>query len=753
MVTRSYPIEYPVSSGGAHDTLDAIDFPAVWRVLWRRKWLIFAVVFVLTAITAVTLMLLTPTYNAVGYVMVDPGQTKIVDAIEAVVSGSSADASAVQSEVQVLQSRILAQRVISKLQLDKDPEFNASLRPPGLLDPVLVPVKTAINAGKQWLISTLTGNPPSQNNEDPAEALRISIIDYFENQLNVTTDGKSRVITVTFTSQDADVAANVTNALLDIYIASQVETKFDAAKADSRWLNDRVTDLRRQVEVDEAAVEKYRTEQGLIQNGDVMISTQEATDVSGQLAIVRSQRAEAESRLNALQSALHSQGSAEALPDVLDSPLIQSLREQEAEVQRKVSDLAAKVGPQHPDLLSAKAELGQIRAKIGVEIAKIGEGLKNTVTAARAREASLTESLNGVKQQAGLQGQSEVKLRALEREATASRTLLETFLQRSQETSNQENYQQPDAHIISKADVPQKVGFPNKKLLLPAGFVAALALALLLAFLLEFMDHSFRSEEQLEQVLGVGSFGLVPSLKRSWGKSKRASTYVVQHPTSAYVESIRNLYTGLRLSNGDHLPRTIMITSSLPKEGKTTVTASLASLLSAAGLKTIVVDTDLRKPSVHHALALAPEPGLVEHLAKRVPLESVIQHDRVTGIDAIAAGCAAANPPDLLGAEQMREMLARLEASYDAVILDSAPLLAVSDARILVRMVDKIVFLVRWQDTRRDTAVKGLQQIVETGDNLAGTMLTMVDFEKYAKYQYGAFGHYYRRIEGYYTAA
>jgi capsular exopolysaccharide synthesis family protein len=257
----------------------------------------------------------------------------------------------------------------------------------------------------------------------------------------------------------------------------------------------------------------------------------------------------------------------------------------------------------------------------------------------------------------------------------------------------------------------------------------------------------------MEEALGVPSLGLLPSLKRPWGKSKRAPAYVVQHPASVYVESIRNLYTGLRLSNGDHWPRTILIASSLPNEGKTTVAASLASLLSLAGLKTIIVDTDLRNATVRKVLDVPAGPGLADYLRLLLPIESVVQCDKETGIDAITAGSRKFGRPDLLGADRMKDLLARLAQTYDAVILDSAPLLAVSDARGLVRMVDKIVFLVRWGDTDRQAAQRGLQQVIQAGGSLAGTMLTMVDLERYAKYRYGVFGRYYPRIKGYYANA
>jgi capsular exopolysaccharide synthesis family protein len=282
--------------------------------------------------------------------------------------------------------------------------------------------------------------------------------------------------------------------------------------------------------------------------------------------------------------------------------------------------------------------------------------------------------------------------------------------------------------------------------------LGSLTIGVLLAFLVEMMSRGFRSEEQVEHILGASSLGLIPSIKRRWGKRERLSVDVVKNPASAYAESLRNLYTGIRLSNGENLPKVILIASSLPKEGKTTVVVSFAKLLSSAGLRTIIVDTDLRKPAIHRAMAVASSPGLVNYLAEELPLEAVIQRESVTGISVIATGRRAISPPNLLGTERMKELLLRLKAAYDVVILDSAPVLAVSDTRMLVRAVERIVFLVRWEDTRRDVAMRGLQQINEAGGKVAGIMLTMVDFEKYSKYRYGTFGQYYHRIEGYYAA-
>jgi exopolysaccharide transport family protein len=746
-------VNYPLAGGDHGVGTDDLDLGATLRVLWRRKWLIIGTTLVLTVICVVGTLLITPMYSSTAYIMIEPGQTKIVEAVEAVVAGSSADSATVESEARVLQSRGLADRVVTDLALDKDPEFNRTLEPPSLadrlLDPVRESISTVVSTAKRWIAGS---GESATAGETQAQTLQSRMIDRVLSRLDVAVDGRSRVIGLTFSSRSPETAAKVVNALADRYILMRLEAKFTATRTAGQWLDDRVDELRQRVELSEAAVEKYRAQYGLIATGDVMITTQEAADVGSQLAAARSQRADAEARLREVESAIADSNGVATVSEVLGSALIQGLTQQEAEIQRKVSDFSQALGSNHPDLLRAQAELAEIRGKIDVEVQKILRKMQNELVAARAREASLSESLEALKSRAGAQNQVEVKLRALEREATASRTLLETFLSRAQETRSQESYQRADAHIVSHADIPSSPSFPKKNFLIIGGFFVALTLSVVLAFLIEWMDSGFRSEEQLEQILGVVSLGLVPSLKRSWGRGQRPSTYVVEHPASAYVESIRGLYTSLRLSNGDHLPRVVLIASSLPNEGKTTLAVSFASLLSSAGLRALVIDTDLRKPSVHRALGLAAKPGLIDYLQDRSPLTSIIQHEASTGIDAIAAGGSGASRPDLLGTDRMRGLLDQLQATYDVVILDSAPLLAVSETRILVRIAEKTVFLVRWADTRRDTAARALQHVAEAGSNVVGVMLTMVDLEKYTKRRYGEFGHYYRRIEGYYAA-
>jgi polysaccharide biosynthesis transport protein len=747
---RDAPRQPSADQHGAEE----IDLFSIARVLWRRKVLIILITALLTTFAFAICQFLIPRYSATAQVMIDPGQPRIADAMPAVLAGSSADALQVESEARALQSRNLAERVVQELRLDLNPEFNPPPQPPGLLAVIFGPAMEMI--ADIWRVvksevQALLGSPApvgGRADVDPNQALLNSMVGQFLSQLDVSTDGRSRVIGVTFTSQNPETAAKLANALTEFYITAKVERKFEATRGANEWLNARLVELRQQVKMTEDAVENYRAEHGLLANGDDTTfspSTRETTDLMSQLAAARSQRADAEARLHEAQGA---DGGTSAIPEVLDSGMIQSLKLREAEIQQRLSELSQRVGRNHPDFLGAQAELREIQAKIASEIQKAIARLKNELAVAISRETALNTRIEELKTEAGKQDQVQVQLRALEREAAATRGLLETFLARAQETNNQQGYQQPDAHIVSQASVPGGPSFPKKTLLILAGFVGSLGFSVLLAFLLEAMDSGFRSEEQVEKSLGIASLGLIPSLKRFQGS--RPFAYLIRHPASAYTESIRSLYTGLRLSNGHHLPRVILIASSLPNEGKTAVATSLAGFLSTTGIKTVVVDTDLRRPSVHRALGMNVGPGLVDCLQDQVPLAEVIQHDQASGIDAITAGNTTANSPHLLGTDQMTGLLAQLKATYDVVVLDSPPLLAVSDTRILGQVADKTVFLVRWADTRRETAVRGLHRVQEGGLDLAGAMLTMVDFDKYTKYRLGEFGHYYHRIEKYY---
>ncbi len=725
-----------------------VELRELLHTLWRRRSVVFGMVFFLTALATVIVFQLTPRYTGEAYVMIDPRKTQVVD-VEAVISGLSADIETIQSEVLVMRSRGLAEKVIERRNLRNDPEFNDSLRPvrsfARLFDP-------RSYLPKEWL-AVLTGSAlEDELTEDQRlDRERVRVIDAFLERLEIEPAGRSRVIKVGFESESPRTAARVANTLAELYIVAQLDAKFEATKRATTWLNDRLFGLRQQLETSEQAVEEFRRKSGLVEGKGETLASQQIAELNTQLVLGTTARAEAEARLNQLEALLASGSGMETAVEVLRSLLVQRLREQEAEVERRAAALAAIYGNRHPRMISVRAERREIQSKINRELAKIAQGLRNEVDFTRARETALIANLERLKTEVTDLNAADIQLRALEREAEATRALFETFLVRSKETSTQESFERPDARIISRADVAETPSFPKKHLLVPLAFVGSIFAGIFVVFVLEQLDHGFRSLEQIERLTGVAPLGLIPVLKRISKIAKTPESYILAKPASAFGESIRTLHTSLVLSDVDNPPKVIVFASALPKEGKTLVSLSFARLLAHVGQKVMVLDCDLRKPRAHEVFAAPAKPGRVEYLAGKASLEEVTHKDKESPAHLIPAGALAPNPSDLLGSHQMERLLRRLANVYDLVVIDSSPVLAVADVRVLSRLVHKVVFLVRWADTRRDVAMSGLRQLIDAGGDVAGVMLSMVDVKQHSRYGYGGAGYYYGRISKYYT--
>jgi polysaccharide biosynthesis transport protein len=723
---------------------EEMDPRVLWQKLWRRKMVIIATTVLLTAFAAIMIFKATPRYTAEAFVMIDPRRTHVV-AVEDVLSGLTPDTETVQSEVEVLRSRGLAKQTVEKLGFDLDPEFNSTLRPPSFTKKLFSP-RTYLP--DSWFAI------PIEDRVDPthrAEMEEAAVIDQFLSRLSIASQGRSRVIRIAFESEDPAKASDAANTLADFYIVAQLEAKFQAAQRANTWLAERIDELRMQVTASEQAVAQYRAKYGLTQgSGGTTIATAQITDLSTQLITAKAQEATLSARLNQVQRAV-SAGSGESVGEVLASPLIQNLRQQQSEAERQLADLSQQYGERHPKIISLKQGLAAINSKIRIEIQKVIQGLQGDVAAARATVGSLQASLGQIEGKAGQQGQAQVQLDALEREASANRTLLENFMGRAKEIGGQGSFQEADAQIISRAEIPIVASYPKKTILLGISLFGSLFLGVLIAFALELMDHGFRSTEQIEQAMGAAPLGLIPALKGLRNLGKTPEDYVLEKPTSAFAESIRSLRTSLMLSDVDHPPKIVLVSSSTPREAKTSTVVALGRLMASVGQRVLVIDCDLRRPKAHKVLKLQSRPGLVDCLAGEATLDEVIQQDPLSPLNLIGAGRAAPSPPDLLGSDQMRRLLKEMSERYDFVLLDSAPVLAVSDTRMLARQADKVIFLVRWAETRREVAINGLRQLRETGASIAGVALTIVDVRKHARYGYADSGYYYGRTRKYYT--
>jgi polysaccharide biosynthesis transport protein len=723
----------------------------LFRLLWRRRGLISGAIVLSLAAATIILMSIKPTYTATTDILIDTKEARVTD-LEQVLTETTPDKEALLSEIEVIRSRALIERVIDDFQLVRDPEFNSNLQPLTAIGTVFDSVETLL---KGILPEDLFSNSsPSDVQVDQQTSERNEAVDLFMDNLDVGMKGQSRVITIRFTSEEAKKAAQLANAVAESYLLAQLDAKYEATRRANQWLSTKLQDMRQKVADSETAVEQFRSRAGLLQGShEGTLISQQVTDLNAQLIAARADRTVAEARLQQARQLAQSPSGAEAAAEVLGSPVIVELLRQEAEVKRKVAELADELGDRHPRMVSARAEVSNVLAKIRREINKVVQRLENDAAVARAREASLQNSLTAMEARLAQANTAEVQLRALEREAEANKSTLESFLSRFEEISAQSDLSAHDisARILSRAIVPEIPSAPQKKLILGIVLVAASAFAILLAFAIESLDRGFRSGEQIEDAIGVRTLGLVPDLGRISRGSEAPERELVDNPSSLFGESIRSVYTSILISGTRPTPRSVLITSSQPAEGKSTIAVCLARMCAISGLRTLVIEADLRKPTVHRMMATPQVPGLVEFYRGEATIAEILHQDPSTGAHVLPSGKLVVDPVKVLGSAEVRQLLKTMAQRYDLVLIDTPPIMAVADARVLAPEVDSTAFVVRWGKTHRDVVRVGLKTLMETGAHLTGVVLSRVNAKRHAEYGFGDSGYYYKGVKSYYV--
>ncbi|MBT5415401.1 MAG: polysaccharide biosynthesis tyrosine autokinase [Rhodospirillaceae bacterium] len=745
---------------------DSLSIRRILGVLRRRAILIAGIAVLVTSIAAVWVSQLTPLYVAQAQLVVSPARTPDIGA-DPLTPTLAPDFWTNETEAAIIGSRELARKAVERLNLVNSPLYNASLRPPerGLVRSIVGPLKAFVSdmivkPAKEFLF----GAPDAATDPSPAQAAQTadnrqemlvdSIVAAYVGGLSVVPQDRSRIITVQYRSTDPEMAALGANTAAEVYILDQLSVKGEASSRAGRWLSDRVNEMRRRVIESERRLEEFRREVGITDLGGATLYQQQLAGLSEELVLARGERAEAEARFDQIQDLLDQGGDLDTIAAVIDSRLIQNLREQEAGLAAKFAELGTQFRPNHPKMKLAETELNGLQGKIRGEVEKVLQNLGNELQIAKVRETNLQREVTRLEEMLDEQGEAEVTLRALESEVRANKQLYETLLARFKETNVQrdELLQQADARIISRATVPGGPYFPKKGVMIFAALVVSLIIGVAISLLTEFLDSGFRSLHQIEALTGLPAIGLVPAVSDLERQGKRPHEIALEKPNSTYGEAIRTLRKALLLSQVDHPPRTIIVTSSVPGEGKTSTALSLAATAARSAQKAIVIDCDLRNSTLHTYLDHPNHIGLGDYLAGLASLEDVIEIDPRSGVHFIAGGNRAPNPTDLLGSEDMRGLLRQLSRLYDLVVLDTPPILAVSDALVLVRHVDKTVFLVRWEKTRRESAMVGMKTVIEAGADLAGVLLTQVDVRKHAQYDYADSGYYYYgSYKNYYT--
>lgn len=706
----------PVENGGLQETL---------AKLWRRKLLIIGVALAALVLTAAITMSMTPRYVAEAKLRVGMPEGNLTD----ISSGSlnpGADAALVQSEQYILTSREVAGRVVDRLGLKEVKEFNPRLQEPSFLAEYN-PKRLLSRFIKTQAEASPANSSAGSSDEPPVDRERELTINSLLNSISVEPLGRSHVIAIGVKAEDPVLSAKIANTLGDVYMEEKAIQRADAVGNANSWLNKHIEQLRGELQKSERAVEDYRRKHSLYSSRSDSISAQQLGELNTQVISAQAELAEAQSRLQ--QAIRTSKSGSGTMTEVLHSPLIQALKQQQSTVERRAAELSTKYGKKHPTIQDIEAEKADITRKINTEINNIIAGLRSEAAASRARYQTLKSNLEESKKSMGETNAESIELNALEREAEANRELFQQFLQRVKETNVQRDMALVNARLISRAAVPGSPASPPVDLLLIVGLLGGILAGVLLVLMIEQLDDTFRTDDEIEMQTSLPTLSVVPRVSRR----KLKDDYILRNPTSQLSESIRKLAMSLRVDEGHERGKVVMMTSSVANEGKSGICLSLAKQTAATGANVIILDCDWRRPQLHSMVGRSNRIGIGELLTGNTRPEDVVYRDS-SGAHMIFAGKLRARHANLIFSDRMRYLLQSLSKHYDLVLIDTPPVLVGAEVMHLSRLVDKAIYIVRWGRTRRDVALKGLRHMAGMDAPLIGTVLSQVHTRRYRRY-------------------
>jgi polysaccharide biosynthesis transport protein len=694
---------------------DEFSVRRIFGVLRRRKWVVLSTIFIATTLATAWSFLVTPQYTAETKVILEEKEQNALNLTSQTSQGSNDISVLMDTEIERLRSRSLAQIVVEKLHLEDDPEFNQTLRTPSWLE-------SALLRARQALLRIMQPWTPAE----PSESDRI--IKEFIRHLGATPVRKSRAIVIYFTSESPEKAAALANTVGDEYILATLRNRSDNADRARVWLTEQLKPLRQKVQESETAVENYRKQQGLFQGERVLLLTEQMSDMDKRRLDAESARRAAEANLAQALRLLQSPEKLGAAENVFQSDLVQALRSKEAELSSKEAAFVQQYGPQHPAMIQMHEERNKFAAEVNREINRIIARLQNELEVARRQEASMVSGMDALKREIERADAASVGLRSLEREAEAERSLLTKALASYMETSAHTiSAQLPDVSIVSTAAIPDRP-FPRKGIVIVAAIILSGTVGVLLALFIDGIDASFRSAEQVERETGLKVLAHVPAVKTI--KADCLSSLAFE-PNSAFAEAMRSMFVRLSMLRGSKsTPRTVLVTSAQPKEGKSTIAMSMAKLLAGTGLRVLLLDLDCFRSSSDGASNIAlPSIGLCQVLEGKADIGDVIHKVNDSGeLAVVSAGTFSTY--DVLSVDRLSKLLQRLESDYDTIVLDSPPVLVAVTQRIAT-LVDSIIYVVRWGHTTREVVTYAVKQLRDCGVNMGGVVLSRVDSTYY----------------------
>src|SRR5216684_3689055 len=691
------------------------------RVLLKRKWIIIACVVGIFAAVAIASLRQTPVYEAIGRIAVNKADSNLITFKDSVPVMDYYDPTDLDTEARILQSDLLALQVIRQLNLDKRSEYGGQTVPQ---QPNLVA-------------------DPLQNDSKRTTAL----LGGFKGNLKVSLIPNTRIIEIHYRSTDPTLAANVVNALAATYVEQNFKTKFESTMQASDWLSKQLVDLQMKVETSQEKLVRYQKEHEIFGVDDKQnIITEKLDELNKEMTAAEFDRMQKEAVYRQTQSNDPVAVAAAIVADTTGggtgaaSALLDKLHEQQASLRIQVADLSTQFGPSYPKIAQLNNQLKEIDRQLQSETNKAVDHLNGRYQAALQRENMLRASFEKQKQEANKLNESAIEYSLLKRDVDSNRTLYEGLLEKLKEAGVTAGLRSNNFRIINAARVPTSPSEPN----IPRNLAFALVLGVIsgvgLAFLLENLDNTVRTPEQAQAISGLPSLGMIPLGSKSanhgsTGKrlaltaSKEVVETVTQvRPQSQMAESYRALRTSLLLSNLGAPPKVIMVTSARPQEGKTTTSINTAIVLAQKGVRVLLVDGDLRRPSIHKTLGMGPRSGLSNVLTGSATLQQTITTSPVLpNLFIMPAGTPPPNPAELLASSNMRDLIVELRELYDHIVIDTPPTLSVTDAVVLSPRADATILVIRSGQTTKPALRRARDILMQVNAHVAGVLLNAVD--------------------------
>jgi capsular exopolysaccharide synthesis family protein len=688
--------------GPAHDD---VDLRHLWNVLLARRWVVLGLAAATMAVALVVTLLTTPIYRASSTIQIERDSIKVINSEALTPVDTGMDRDFYQTQYELLRSRSLALQVIGNLGLAQSDAL-------------------------------LEGVAPLPDGASPADvaAREQALVGSVLAALSIEPIRNSRLVRISFESPDPELSARVANAYADAFISSNIERRFDASSYAKKYLEERLEELKGRLEDTEQELVAYAEEEQIVSVGgdSPSLSAQNLSELNLQLAQAEGERFKAES---AWQQA--ATGSGEALPQVLESPLIQSLRQSRAGLSAQYQEKLRIYKPEYPEMMQLRAQISEVDRQIAAEVGNIRGSLKSRYDAAVSQERLLKQRMGGLRDDVLDLANRSIRYNILQREVMTNQALYEGLLQRYKEIGVAGGIGANNIQVVDRAEVPGGPVRPSATRNLAMGLVLGLGLGVLAALAINYMDRRIRSLEVLHKLTGLPNLGVVPVLPD--GMTPRQAS---ENPRSAFSESYRSVRTALQFATPHGLPASFVVSSPSAGEGKTTTAAELAHNIALLGRRVALVDADLRSPSLHKVFDKANGVGLSNVLAGAATLEAVLQQTDEPNLSLVTSGPLPPNPPELLGGEGFEQLMADLAGRFDIVILDGPPVLGLADAPLLASRTEATLLVVAAGSSRKDEIRSALHRLSATRANVLGTLLVRYDARSQDGYGYGGYGYF-----------